>query len=42
VVSAAVERDNFMSPAEAKAFGLVDEVLLQRPARENAGEGGSS
>jgi ATP-dependent Clp protease protease subunit len=42
VVSAAVERDNFMSPAEAKAFGLVDEVLLERPARENAGDGGNS
>ncbi|HWK43761.1 MAG TPA: ATP-dependent Clp endopeptidase proteolytic subunit ClpP [Stellaceae bacterium] len=38
VVAPAVERDNFMSPTEAKAFGLIDEVVLQRPPREGAGE----
>lgn len=26
------ERDNFMSPVEAKAYGLVDDVIAQRPA----------
>jgi len=31
-VSLAVERDNFMSAEEAKAFGLIDEVVLKRPA----------
>ncbi|HVY13237.1 MAG TPA: ATP-dependent Clp protease proteolytic subunit, partial [Alphaproteobacteria bacterium] len=31
VIEQAVERDRFMSPDEAKAFGLIDEVILQRP-----------
>ncbi len=26
------DRDNFMSPEEAKAYGLIDEVLVKRPA----------
>ncbi len=30
-ISAAVERDNFMSADEAKEFGLVDEVVADRP-----------
>ncbi len=29
-VAAASERDNFMSPEEAKAFGLVDSILVSR------------
>jgi ATP-dependent Clp protease protease subunit len=32
VISAAVERDNFMSAHEAKDFGLIDEVVESRPA----------
>ena len=28
---AAVERDKFLSPAEAKEFGLIDEVVENRP-----------
>ena len=31
-VEAALERDNFMSPEEAKAWGLIDEILTRRPA----------
>ena len=31
-VSAAVERDNFMSAEEAKNFGLIDHVVDRRPA----------
>ncbi len=31
VISAAVERDNFMTADEAKAFGLIDEVVASRP-----------
>lgn len=31
-ISAAVDRDNFMSAEEAKAFGLIDEVVTHRPA----------
>ena len=34
VIQSAVERDKFMSPEEAKAFGLIDEVMAVRPARE--------
>jgi ATP-dependent Clp protease protease subunit len=30
-VESAMERDNFMEPDEAKAFGLIDEVVLERP-----------
>lgn len=31
VIEKALERDNFMGPEQAKAFGLIDEVVLQRP-----------
>ncbi|MBV8060298.1 MAG: ATP-dependent Clp endopeptidase proteolytic subunit ClpP [Alphaproteobacteria bacterium] len=34
-VAAAVERDNFMSAEEAKAFGLIDEVVSKRPGGED-------
>jgi ATP-dependent Clp protease protease subunit len=30
-IEAAVERDTFMSPEEAKEFGLIDEVVTSRP-----------
>jgi ATP-dependent Clp protease protease subunit len=35
VISSAVERDKFLSPLEAKEFGLIDEVVVSRPARED-------
>ena len=35
VISAAVERDKFLSPIEAKEFGLIDEVVVSRPPRED-------
>jgi ATP-dependent Clp protease protease subunit len=39
VIEAAVERDKFMSPEEAKQFGLVDEVMTNRPpAQDKLGE----
>src|SRR5258706_12070712 len=34
VISNAVERDKFLSPLEAKEFGLVDEVVEARPPPE--------
>jgi ATP-dependent Clp protease, protease subunit len=34
VISAAVERDKFLSPIEAKDFGLIDEVVINRPTRD--------
>jgi ATP-dependent Clp protease protease subunit len=33
-VSAAVERDKFLTPFEAKEFGLIDEVVENRPGAE--------
>ena len=33
-VEAALERDNFMSPEEAKAFGLIDDIMLNRDTVE--------
>jgi ATP-dependent Clp protease, protease subunit len=33
VIEKSVERDKFMSPDEAKAFGLIDEVVVSRPTR---------
>jgi ATP-dependent Clp protease protease subunit len=33
VIQAAVERDKFLSPGEAKQFGLIDEVVENRPGR---------
>jgi ATP-dependent Clp protease protease subunit len=34
VIEGVVERDRFMSPEEAKDFGIIDEVVLQRPRPE--------
>ena len=34
VIEDAMERDKFMSPEDAKAFGLIDEVVTRRPPRE--------
>ncbi len=31
-----MDRDNFMSAEEAKEFGLVDEVVTERPKTEDA------
>jgi ATP-dependent Clp protease protease subunit len=38
VIEAAVDRDRFMSPEEAKAFGIVDEVVATRPRVEEPGD----
>ena len=34
VIQTAVERDKFLSPLEAKEFGLIDEVVEARPTRD--------
>jgi ATP-dependent Clp protease protease subunit len=34
----AMERDKFLSPDDARAFGLIDEVMAKRPPREDAGK----
>jgi ATP-dependent Clp protease, protease subunit len=33
-VATALERDRFLTAEEAKEFGLIDEVMARRPARE--------
>lgn len=38
VIEGALERDNFLAAGEAKEFGLIDEVVTERP--EAADEGG--
>lgn len=35
-IEEAMERDRFMSPGEAKEFGLIDEVVSTRPAPDDA------
>ena len=34
-IEEAMERDRFMAPAEAKEFGLIDEVVSMRPPPED-------
>ncbi|WP_119678492.1 ATP-dependent Clp endopeptidase proteolytic subunit ClpP [Indioceanicola profundi] len=34
VIEKAMERDKFMSPEEAKSFGLIDDVFTHRPSSE--------
>jgi ATP-dependent Clp protease protease subunit len=34
-IANAVERDKFLTPEEAKGFGLIDEVVYKRPAGES-------
>jgi ATP-dependent Clp protease protease subunit len=39
-IETAMERDNFMDPVKAKAFGLIDEVVEKRPeVKEDADSG---
>lgn len=40
-VQEAMERDNFMSPEEALAFGLIDEVVEQRTTDSDSDDDGS-
>ena len=40
VIEDAMERDKFLSPEEAKEFGLIDEVVASRPVPEAAAGGG--
>jgi ATP-dependent Clp protease protease subunit len=38
VIERVMERDKFMTAVEAKEFGLIDEVVNKRPAREGDGQ----
>ena len=35
VIEDAMERDKFLTPEDAKEFGLIDDVILKRPPRED-------
>lgn len=39
-IEEALERDRFMTPGEAKEFGLIDEVVTSRPISEDDDNGG--
>ena len=38
-IATTVERDKFLSPLEAKEFGLIDEVVENRPGRDEPEKG---
>ena len=38
IIEDAVERDKFMSPEDAREFGLIDEVVSQRPVPDDMGQ----
>jgi len=38
-IQSALERDKFLSPLEAKEFGLIDEVVETRPGRDEPEKG---
>lgn len=42
VIADAMERDRFMTPDEAKAFGLIDQVVAKRPDALDVGSGAAS
>ncbi len=41
VIEAAMDRDKFLSPEEAKEFGLIDEIVVQRPVSEDEAKQGN-
>ncbi len=42
VIEKAVERDSFMTPEEAREFGIIDEVVASRPATDEDENGDKS
>ena len=39
MIESAMERDNFMTPEDAKAFGLIDDVVEKRPVEDEDAAG---
>ena len=42
VIEEAMERDRFMTPAEAKEFGIIDAVVARHDVPEDKDDGGKS
>ena len=40
VIEQNMDRDKFLTPEEAQAFGIIDEIVVHRPAALDAGGGG--
>ncbi len=40
MIEQALERDRYMTPDEAKDFGIVDEVVTNRPEEDGEDDGG--
>ncbi len=41
VIEASMDRDKFLSPEEAKKFGIIDEIVVHRPVPEDEGKRGN-
>lgn len=41
-IERSIERDNFMSPTEAKEFGIIDKILNSPPKHNKATESGNT
>ena len=41
IIEASMDRDKFLSPEEAKEFGIVDEIVVHRPVPEDEGKRGN-
>ena len=41
VIEASMDRDKFLSPEEAKEFGIIDEIVVHRPVPEDEGKPGN-
>ncbi len=41
VIEASMDRDKFLSPEEAKEFGIIDKIVVHRPVSEDEGKPGN-
>ncbi len=41
IIEASMDRDKFLSPEEAKEFGIIDEIVVHRPVPEDEGKRGN-
>ena len=41
IIERTLDRDHFMTPEQAKAFGIIDEVITKRAPSDESGSGRS-